>query len=114
MSQQQYPHVVTNSTSAVISLIAGIAGWTILPLLGSVVAVITGHMAKKEIRQSGGMLGGEGLATAGLILGYASLALGLVGGCIAILVFVFGLTIPFCTLGANSNYSFLLAPLFGF
>lgn len=65
------------STLAIVSLIAGITGWTILPLLGSIVAVITGHMAKNEIRTSAGALEGDGFATAGLIMGYISLGLGL-------------------------------------
>ena len=77
-----------NSSMAVVSLVAGILGWTFIPLLGSIVAVITGHMAKKEIRESGGRLGGDGLATAGLILGYVSLGIGLVGLCIALFVLV--------------------------
>jgi hypothetical protein len=66
-----------NSTMAIISLIAGITGWTILPLFGSLVAVITGHLAKSEIKKSMGTLGGSGMATAGLVLGYLILALGL-------------------------------------
>jgi hypothetical protein len=32
----------------------GIIGWVLLPLVGSIIAVITGHMAKKEIRESQG------------------------------------------------------------
>lgn len=38
-------------------------------------AVITGYLAKKEIHESMGQLGGDALATAGLVLGYACLAL---------------------------------------
>jgi hypothetical protein len=71
------------STLAIISLIAGIVGWTVLPLIGSLVAVITGHMAKAEIKEHAGSLGGDGLATAGLVLGYLSLALGL---CICLII----------------------------
>lgn len=71
------------STLAIISLIAGFTGWTILPLLGSIVAVITGHLAKNEIRDSAGALQGDGFATAGLIMGYISLGLGL---CICLLI----------------------------
>lgn len=71
------------STLAIISLVAGIAGWTVLPLIGSIVAVITGHMAKSEIKEQAGALGGDGLATAGLVLGYLSIGLGL---CICLIV----------------------------
>lgn len=64
------PLVKRDSTLAIVSLIAGIIGWTIVPFIGSIVAVITGHLAKKEIRESGGTMTGDGMALAGLILGY--------------------------------------------
>ena len=35
------------STLAIISLVAGILGWSLLPLLGSLGAIITGHMARR-------------------------------------------------------------------
>jgi hypothetical protein len=44
-------------------------------MLGAVLAVILGHIAKVDIRESEGALGGDGIATIGLVLGYASLAL---------------------------------------
>lgn len=86
-----------NSTLAIISLVAGILGFTFLPGLGSIAAIITGHMAKSEINKSAGTIGGGGMATAGLIMGYASIALWL---CVCIIAFVLpllglGLTLPF-------------------
>jgi hypothetical protein len=42
-------------------------------------AVICGHVARSRIRKSGGALGGMGIATAGLILGYIGVAIGLMG-----------------------------------
>ena len=86
------PH---NSTTAIISLIGGIAGWTVLPFLGSIVAIITGHMAKSEIKKGGGMVTGNGMATAGLILGYLSIALGVCLICVLILSFAGLITLPF-------------------
>lgn len=84
-----------SSTLALVSLISGIAGLSLLPFLGSIVAIITGHMAKSEIKKSAGMVAGGGMATAGLIMGYLVLALGLCGLCIFLLTF-FGLfTLPF-------------------
>ncbi len=59
------------STLSILSLIFGISGWTVLPFVGGLVAIVTGHMAKQEIRQSEGELGGDGIATAGLVIGYA-------------------------------------------
>ena len=77
------------STTAIVSLIAGIAGaLQILPIIGPIVAIITGHMAKKEIKNGGGMVTGNGMATAGLIMGYVTLALLICGCIIAIIVIV--------------------------
>ena len=58
---------------AIVSLIFGIVAWVLCPIVGAIVAVITGHRARGEIRVSGE--GGDGLALAGLILGYLNLAL---------------------------------------
>jgi len=76
----------TTSNMAVISLVAGILGLTFFPLLGSIVAVITGPMAKKEIFNSGGELTGEGMATAGMVLGWVAIALMVFGLCIGAFV----------------------------
>jgi hypothetical protein len=91
----QAPPVKPNSNMALASLILGILGWTLLPTIGSIGAIVTGHMAKNEIKGSMGALGGDGMATAGLILGYANIAIGL---CICVIVvgmLALGMTIPF-------------------
>jgi hypothetical protein len=44
-------------------------GW-----FGSVLAVVLGHAALRQIARAGGREGGRGLAVAGLLLGYASIA----------------------------------------
>lgn len=67
------------SNLAIVSLVSGILGWTLLPFLGSLAAVITGHMARSEIRKSNGNLDGDGLAITGLVLGWISLGLLVVG-----------------------------------
>jgi Domain of unknown function (DUF4190) len=92
------------STMAIISLIGGITGWTILPFLGSLAAIIFGHIAKSEIKKSGGMLAGNGMATAGLIMGYLSIALGICLICVFIILPLLGigLSIPF--LNNNTVY----------
>jgi hypothetical protein len=48
--------------------------------LGSLAAVVLGHLARGEIRRSGGRIAGTGLATAGLVLGYLGLVVTLVVG----------------------------------
>ena len=96
MDQQfSFPPAPTTSTLAIVSLIAGIVSWLFLPFFAAVAAVVTGHMAKNEIKKSNGTIGGNGMATAGLVLGYVQLGLGL---CICIVVaamLAFGMTIPF-------------------
>ena len=72
-----------NSTLAVISLVAGILGWTLLPFLGSLVAIVTGHMARKEIRQNPA-LEGDTMAIIGLVLGWVAV----IGTLLAILAFL--------------------------
>jgi membrane protein YqaA with SNARE-associated domain len=71
------------STLAVVSLVAGILGWTLLPFLGSLVAIVTGHMARKEIRQNPAQ-DGDSMAVIGLVLGW----LVVIGTILAILAFV--------------------------
>ena len=68
-------NVRQTSTLAIVSLIAGILGWTLVPFFGSIAAVICGHMARKEIRLAPDRLEGDGLAIAGLVLGYLSIAM---------------------------------------
>lgn len=86
-----YPgHVVQQKTNtmAIVSVIAGALGWFAAPVLASIVAVITGHMARSQIRASGGTENGDGLAVAGLVLGYVSLLLGLIALIGVVLMFV--------------------------
>lgn len=79
--------VRSTSSLAVVSLVFGILGWTLIPVIGAIVAVITGHMARAEIRRSAGLLEGDGLAVAGLVLGWLSIALGLAALAIFLLFF---------------------------
>jgi len=72
------------SALAIVSLVAGLLGWSLLPVIGSIVAIVTGHLARAEIRRRPEALEGDGLAVAGLVLGYVMVAMALVG-----LLFVF-------------------------
>jgi type IV pilus assembly protein PilA len=58
------------SGKAIASLVCGV--FTIF-LPASIAAVILGHMAHSEIRKSAGRIGGQGIATIGLVLGYLGL-----------------------------------------
>ena len=59
-----------NNLLAIISLVAGILGWTLLPFLGSIAAVICGHLARADIRRAPIRYSGDGFAIAGLVLGW--------------------------------------------
>jgi hypothetical protein len=89
------PPTTRTSTMAMVSLISGIASWFLLPIIAAIVAVITGHMAKNEIKQGSGMVTGSGMATAGLVLGYIQLGLGLCACIVVALLLAFGVSIPF-------------------
>ena len=104
---------VPNNQMAVISIVAAAVSWILgglgscaltfmfppaalctggIFLIGSIVAVVTGHMGRKQIKESGGMQGGDSLAMFGLILGWVGIALNLIMFCLVILA-VFGLTL---------------------
>jgi hypothetical protein len=85
----------TTSAMAVVSLVFGIASWCVLPLIGAIVAVVCGHLARGEIRRSQGQLEGDSLAVVGLVLGYVQLAFGLIVLLFAIAALVLGLSIGF-------------------
>ena len=62
------------SGAAIASLVCGILGFLTGPITG-IPALITGHIARNKIRNSGGTLAGSGMALTGLILGYTSTVL---------------------------------------
>ena len=75
------------SSLAIVSLIFGILAYVFLPFLGALIAVICGHSARSEIRRAPpGTIDGDGLALAGLILGWIQLAFTALAIVFAILV----------------------------
>src|SRR5437868_9887821 len=60
--------------SLILAILSFLCGW----LFTAIPAVICGHIARSKIRKSGDALGGKGIATAGLTLGYIALALGVI------------------------------------
>lgn len=60
---------------AVVSLVLGILSYVFLPLLGALLAILTGHFARAEIRRNAAHIEGAGIALGGLILGYLNLLL---------------------------------------
>jgi hypothetical protein len=102
------PIVQETNTWAIISLVSGILAWMGVFGLGGIAAVICGHVAKNQIRISYGKMSGDGIATAGLVLGYLNLVLALVALCLLVLVMVgviSGAAIcPFIFNGPNTTY----------
>lgn len=98
MDQQNLPqttdyNVLPSSTLAIVSLISGILGFTFVPVIGAVVALITGYMARSETRSMPPKASGDGMATAGIIMGWIQIGLIIVGICclVVYLVFIVGL-----------------------
>lgn len=69
---------------AVASFALGLLGGTVFFFIGSIFAIVFGHIALKQISVSEGELGGRGLALTGLILGYIVVTTTVVG----VLVFI--------------------------
>lgn len=74
--------------AAVTSLVLGILGIVFCPLILSIPAIIVGRSSERRIRESGGLLDGEGLAKAGWITGIVGTVLGVIY--VAIMVLFLG------------------------
>ena len=81
--------LLPTSTLAIVSLIGGILGFTAMPVLGTIVALITGYMARKETRAVPPTAGGDGMATAGIIMGWVQVGLTVLGLCCMAAYFIF-------------------------
>jgi hypothetical protein len=60
-------------------MILGIVGLLCCGFFTGIPAIILGGSARKEIAASGGAQTGEGMAKAGVILGWIAVALGIIG-----------------------------------
>jgi hypothetical protein len=78
MSDQPANRSVSSTSSlAIASLVFGILSWCMLPFIGAIVAIVCGHLARSEIRRAAvdSVIEGDGMAIAGLVLGYVHLLL---------------------------------------
>jgi type IV pilus assembly protein PilA len=81
----QFYGQATTDGKAVASLVLGIAAlFLCLGILAGIPAIILGHISWSQIRKSMGRLKGEGMAMAGLIMGYLSIPWILIIAAIAI------------------------------
>ena len=64
-----------NNGMAVASMVLGIVGLVMIPVVGPILALVFGYLAKGSIDRSEGREGGRSMAAAGIVLGYVGLAL---------------------------------------
>lgn len=77
---------------AIASLVLSLLGLVgVLPFLGTVLGLIFGYSARNQIVQSQGTQGGEGLAKAGIIIGWVTLGIWALGICAAL---IFAVAVP--------------------
>lgn len=88
-SQSVTDNTLPSSTLAIVSLVSGILGFTFVPLIGAIAALITGYMARNETRSIPPRASGDGMATAGIIMGWIQIGLIVVSACCFIAYFVF-------------------------
>jgi hypothetical protein len=83
-----YPVPRRTNSLAIISFVFSLAQFVVCFFIGGIVAIVTGHIARGQIKRNNE--GGGGFATAGLILGYIGVGMGLlVGGGILTFALVF-------------------------
>ena len=104
MTEQQFK---TNNTLAMVSIVSAAVAWIVgalgscifalffppvagctglVFLIGSIIAVAAGYMGRSQIRNSGGLEGGEDLAKFGIIAGWLGIGLGLISFCFIIFI----------------------------
>lgn len=85
--QPPYQPASRTSSLAIVSLVFGILTWCVLPFIGALVAIVCGHLARSEIRRApvGTAIEGDGMALAGLVLGYVHLVFA-----VLVLMLIFG------------------------
>ncbi len=94
----------TNTGTNTMAVLSLVFSFVFAPL-----GIVFGHMAKKQIRETGEQ--GEGLATAGTIIGYVHTGLWVLGCGVYILVFVVILSSAHST--SDYDYEFLRQALIG-
>ena len=74
-----------SSGKAIAALICGIVGVTSCGLVG-IVGIVLGNQARADIAASGGRVEGDGLARAGVIMGWVSVGLMALGAIVFVIV----------------------------
>jgi hypothetical protein len=94
--QPSNPPVAGTNSLAIVSLVFGILAWFPLSFIGAIVAIVCGHVARSEIRRAppGQKPDGDGMAIAGLVLGYVHLVV-----LVCVLLVIFG--VLFLSIGTH-------------
>lgn len=72
-------YVPKTNGNAIASLVLSLSGLVCLYLIGPILGVIFGNKARREIAASGGIEQGDGMAQAGVIIGWILIGLSVVG-----------------------------------
>lgn len=83
---------LTNSL-AVASLVLSALSFVLLPIIGAILGIVLGYQARREIKTARPQQTGEGLATAGIILGWINVALALLVGLVICVLLGLGLAL---------------------
>lgn len=72
-------YVPKTNGNAIASLVLSLSGLVCLYLIGPILGVIFGNKARREIAASGGIEQGDGMAQAGVIIGWILIGLTILG-----------------------------------
>ena len=78
------------STNAIVGLVLAIVSWVICPIIAAIVALVLAHSSDKEIKASGGTIGGAGLNTATRIIAWINIGVSIVAGLVIAALAAFG------------------------
>ena len=74
LSGPSYGGTTRTDTKAVVALVLAVAAWTpTVPFIGAIAALVLAHLSERDIRSSGGALGGLGVLTATRVLAWVHL-----------------------------------------
>jgi hypothetical protein len=96
-----YQPLPPNNALAIVALVCSIGGLTVMPILAGIAGIIMGHIAKKQIRETGER--GDGMATAALWVGYIGTALLIAFILLFILIYVGMFALMFAAVGSSAS-----------
>lgn len=82
-----YPAGPKYNVMAIVSFVSSLVGLFVIPIIGQIVGIITGHISLNQLKTSGE--NGRGLALAGTIIGWVSLGLAILA-----IILIFAFVIP--------------------